>query len=68
MAYIQSNKTIDLYNRQLHPTEQQWIKDNAKTFARLMNGGNPPSDAQVAVAQEELAQQAFRQVQNGVSG
>ncbi|KAE8758424.1 hypothetical protein FSO04_18715 [Paraburkholderia madseniana] len=52
----------------MHPTEQQWIKDNAKTFAQLMNGGNPPSDAQVAVAQEELAQQAFRQVQNGVSG
>lgn len=33
-----------------------------------MNGGNPPTDAQVALAEEQLSQQAFRQVQNGVQG
>jgi filamentous hemagglutinin len=52
----------------LHPDEQQWINDHAKQFAQQMNGGNPPTDAQIGVAEEELAQQAFRQVQNGVPG
>jgi hypothetical protein len=24
----------DLYNRQLHPDERQWVKDNAAAFAK----------------------------------
>ena len=59
---------VDRFNRQLHPDEQKWIKDNAKAFAQRLNGGQAPSDAQVADAEERLAQQSFRQVQNGVGG
>ncbi|UBM09481.1 hemagglutinin repeat-containing protein [Cupriavidus metallidurans] len=59
---------VDRFNRQLHPTEQQWIKDNAKQFAQQLNGGQIPTDAQIADAEQRLAQQGFRQVQNGVGG
>ncbi|MGC4394663.1 hemagglutinin repeat-containing protein [Hydrogenophaga sp. T2] len=51
----------DLNNRQLHPSETQWIKDNARRYA-----------AQQGISEEEaqrrLAQQAYRQVQFGVEG
>lgn len=51
----------DLNNRQLHPTETQWIKDNAKNYAR-----------QQGISEDEairlLALQAYRQVQFGAEG
>ncbi|MHA6911772.1 hemagglutinin repeat-containing protein [Ralstonia pseudosolanacearum] len=51
----------DRFNRQLHPDEQKWIKDNAKRFAQQQ--GISEQDAE-----QRLAQQGFRQVQNGVGG
>ncbi len=53
--------TADLNNRQLHPSEIQWIKDNAKRFAEQQ------SISEIE-AEKRLAQQAFRQVQFGVEG
>ncbi|MGT2452093.1 hemagglutinin repeat-containing protein [Cupriavidus basilensis] len=52
---------VDRFNRQLHPDEQKWIKDNAKAFAKQQ--GISESDAEM-----RLAQQGFRQVQAGVGG
>ncbi|WP_309477101.1 hemagglutinin repeat-containing protein [Trinickia acidisoli] len=51
----------DLYNRQLHPDEQQWIKDHAGDFAKLRG-------ISVDAAVQELTAQADRQVQNGSPG
>ena len=50
--------TVDANNRQLHPTEIQWIKANANRYA--MQRG-----ISVADAERQLAEQAFRQVQFG---
>lgn len=52
---------VDTNNRQLHPGEAKWIKDNAKRFARQQ--GISEADAE-----KRLAQQAFREVQFGVEG
>jgi filamentous hemagglutinin len=51
----------DLNNRQLHPTEIRWIKDNAKRYADR-------EKISVEEAEKRLAQQAFKQVQFGVEG
>ncbi|MCZ2497466.1 filamentous hemagglutinin N-terminal domain-containing protein [Xylophilus sp. Kf1] len=51
----------DLNNRQLHPTEIQWIKDNAKRYAD--SDGISPAEAE-----KQLAEQAFRQVQFAAQG
>ncbi|WP_146187760.1 hemagglutinin repeat-containing protein [Limnohabitans sp. T6-5] len=51
----------DMNNRQLHPTEVKWIKDNAKRYAQQQGVSE-------AEAEKQLAQQAFRQVQFGVEG
>lgn len=59
---------VDTNNRQLHQTEIDWIKRNAKQYAKQLNSGNEPTLAQIKVAEDALAQQAFRQVQFGVSG
>ena len=56
-----SGYNVDRFNRQLHPDEQKWIKDNAKRFAQQQ--GISEQDAE-----QRLAQQGFRQVQNGVGG
>ncbi|WP_332777567.1 hemagglutinin repeat-containing protein, partial [Polaromonas sp.] len=53
--------TVDVNNRQLHPTEIKWIKDNAKRFAQQQNISE-------ADAEKRLAQQAFREVQFGAEG
>ncbi|MGC4060792.1 MAG: hypothetical protein QM749_08055 [Aquabacterium sp.] len=53
--------TADRFNRQLHPTEIQWIKDNASRYAALK--GISTQDAE-----KQLAAQAFRQVQFGAEG
>jgi adhesin HecA-like repeat protein len=53
---------VDVNNRQLHPSETQWIKDNAKRYAAQHPG---MTDAQ---AEKALAQQAYRQVQDGAAG
>ena len=56
-----SGYNVDRFNRQLHPDEQKWIKDNANRFAKQQ--GISPQEAE-----QRLAQQGFRQVQDGVSG
>ncbi|WP_390623059.1 hypothetical protein ACEQUB_p00783 (plasmid) [Ralstonia syzygii] len=53
--------SVDRYNRQLHPDEQKWIKDNAKRFAQQQGISEQ-------AAEQRLAQQGFRQVQSGVGG
>ena len=58
----------DTNNRQLHPTEMKWIKENAKSFAQQLNGGVLPTAQQIIEAEQRLAQQAYRQVQYGVGG
>jgi hypothetical protein len=52
----------DEYNRQLHRTESEWIEANAAAYAKQHPGMT------VDQAESELAQQAYRQVQSGVSG
>jgi len=51
----------DVNNRQLHPTEIQWIKDNAKRYAQSKGISRE-------AAERLLAEQAFRQVQFGAEG
>ena len=51
----------DVNNRQLHPTETQWIAANKKRFAKQQGISED-------VAEQRLAKQAFRQVQFGVPG
>ena len=65
---MQASDVPDANNRQLHPTEIQWIRQNAKRFAQRMNGGQEPTAEQIAAAEQRLAQQAFREVQFGVKG
>ncbi|MBL0419251.1 hemagglutinin repeat-containing protein [Ramlibacter sp. AW1] len=52
---------VDLNNRQLHPREIDWIKQNARRFAQ-QHGISEEA------AEQRLAQQAFKQVQVGVEG
>jgi filamentous hemagglutinin len=52
---------VDANNRQLHPTEVQWIQQNAKRFAQQQKVSEQE-------AEKRLAQQAFRQVQFGLQG
>ncbi|MFM0500964.1 hypothetical protein [Paraburkholderia caffeinilytica] len=49
------------YNRQLHPDQQKWIKDNAAAFVKQQG-------ITVGQANNELTAQADRQVQNGSAG
>ncbi|WP_198386381.1 hemagglutinin repeat-containing protein, partial [Burkholderia ubonensis] len=51
----------ELYNRQLHPTERQWISDNATRYAKQQG-------ISVEQAISDLTAQANRQVQNGSPG
>ncbi|WP_423758930.1 contact-dependent inhibition toxin BcpA [Burkholderia sp. NLJ2] len=51
----------ELYNRQLHPTERQWISDNATRYAKQQG-------ITVEQAISDLTAQANRQVQNGSPG
>ena len=48
-------------NRMLHPTEAQWIRQNARRYAQQQGISE-------AEAQRQLAQQAYRQVQFGTPG
>ncbi len=52
---------VDANNRQLHPTEIQWIKDNARRFANRLGISE-------AEAERRLGTQAYRTVQVGVAG
>ncbi|MDR6384940.1 hemagglutinin repeat-containing protein, partial [Paraburkholderia caribensis] len=56
-----SGYNVDRYNRQLHPTEQKWIKDNAAAYAKQQG-------ISVDQATSDLTAQANRQVQNGSPG
>ena len=60
---------VERFNRQLHTVEMQWIKDNAEAFAKaLLKEGEEPTAEDIALAEERLLKQAFRQVQFGVEG
>ena len=50
----------DWNNRQLHPDERKWIVNHAKDFARRLNGGREPTQAEIAQAERRLAQQAAK--------
>jgi filamentous hemagglutinin len=52
---------IDANNRQLHPTEIRWIRDNAQRYAQMLGISE-------AEAEKRLAEQAFRQSQFGAEG
>lgn len=51
----------DLYNRQLHPEEKKWVKDNAAAYAKQQG-------ITVDQAINALSAQADRQMQNGSAG
>jgi filamentous hemagglutinin len=53
--------SVDVFNRQVHPTEAQWIKDNSKRFAQQQGISEKE-------AEKRLGQQAYRQVQDGAAG
>ena len=59
---------VERFNRQLHTVEVQWIENNAKAFAKALKEGEEPTAEDIALAEERLSQQAFRQVQFGVEG
>ena len=61
LAGAGSASNNQIYNRQLHPDEKQWIKTNAAAYAK-QNG------ITVDQAASELTAQADRQLQNGSSG
>jgi filamentous hemagglutinin len=52
----------DRFNRQLHPTKARLIKDNAAKFAKQLNGGKEPTQAQIDAAQERLTSTTLNQV------
>ncbi|MBB1627415.1 filamentous hemagglutinin [Achromobacter sp. UMC71] len=51
----------DMFNRQLHPDEQEWIEKNAKEYARRKGISEEEAIRQLAV-------QGYRMVQTGVEG
>ncbi|RQO32859.1 hypothetical protein DBR37_16295 [Herminiimonas sp. KBW02] len=56
-----SAMNVDINNRQLHPKEIDWIKENAAKYAA-------EKGISVELAERLLAEQAFRQVQFGAEG
>ncbi|RQT10063.1 hemagglutinin repeat-containing protein [Burkholderia contaminans] len=56
-----SGHNVDRFNRQLHPDETKWIKDNAAKYAAQKG-------ISVDQAINDLTAQAHRQVQNGSAG
>ena len=52
----------DKSNRQLHPDELQWIRDNATEFAKQLCGCNDPSNELVTQARVRLTAQAAQWV------
>ncbi|WP_439115692.1 hemagglutinin repeat-containing protein, partial [Hydrogenophaga sp.] len=56
----------DMNNRQLHPSEAQIIKDNARRFARQLYGTDQPTAAQIEAAQALLANTAQNQLDNNL--
>ena len=55
---LAAGANTDWNNRQLHPDERKWIVNHAKDFARRLNGGREPTQAEIAQAERRLAQQA----------
>ena len=52
---------VEANNRQLHPDKIRWIEENARRFAQQQGSSEQE-------AEQRLAQQAYRQVQSGVTG
>ena len=57
---LAAGANTDWNNRQLHPDERKWIVNHAKDFARRLNGGREPTQAEIAQAERRLAQQAAK--------
>jgi len=47
------------FNRQLHPDEVEWVKNNADSFAQELCGCSNPTAEQIQNAQNRLMAQAF---------
>ena len=58
---------IDANNRQLHPREVEVINAHAKDFAKFLNGGKEPTQAQIQEARKRLTVQALRQIDSAWS-
>ncbi|HFC8089903.1 TPA: hemagglutinin repeat-containing protein [Neisseria meningitidis] len=52
---------VDWHNRQLHPSERDWIRKNAQAFAKQEVGGREPTIDEIALAEKRLAQQAAKE-------
>lgn len=52
---------VDWHNRQLHPSERDWIRKNAQAFAKQEVGGREPTIDEIALAGKRLAQQAAKE-------
>lgn len=61
-----SAATVDANNRQLHPTEANLIKENARRFAQRLYGTEQPSAAQIEAAQAMLVNTAQNAVDNNL--
>ncbi|CAB3797243.1 hypothetical protein LMG28138_04218 [Pararobbsia alpina] len=59
---------VDRFNRQLHPDERQWAKDNAKTFAQFYEGKTGRSITSDQAQQILLANGYIRVDQAAASG
>ncbi|CAB3789742.1 hypothetical protein LMG28138_02874 [Pararobbsia alpina] len=60
--------SVDRFNRQLHPDERQWAKDNAKTFAQFYEGKTGRSITSDQAQQILLANGYIRVDQAAASG
>jgi len=58
--------SIDLNNRQLHPTEAKLIKDNAERFAKQLFGTDTPTQEQIGEAAALLASTAQGKLDNNL--
>jgi len=58
--------SIDMNNRQLHPTEAKIIKDNAARFAKQLYGTDNPTAEQIQAASAMLANTAQSLLDNNI--
>jgi filamentous hemagglutinin len=54
LAGAATGVNVDANNRQLHPTEIQWIQAQSNSFAKKLYGTDKPTSAQIAQAQQYL--------------
>jgi hypothetical protein len=54
LAGAAAGVNVDANNRQLHPTEIQWIQARSNSFAKKLYGTDKPTSEQIAQAQQYL--------------